>query len=63
MLDAAGLPHPAFVDGVRQATLEGGSMRYSFDDAHAAERHTTQYFEMFVDRGIYHQGYDGRDAA
>ena len=32
-------------------------MAYSFDDANAAERHTTQYFEMFVNRGIYHQGW------
>ena len=32
-------------------------MNYSFDDAAAAERHTTQYFEMFVNRGIYHEGW------
>jgi arylsulfatase len=32
-------------------------MAYSFDDARAAERHTTQYFEMFCNRGIYHQGW------
>ena len=32
-------------------------MTYSFDDAKAADRHTTQYFEMFVNRGIYHQGW------
>ena len=57
VLDAAGLPHPAFVNGIQQAPLEGSSMRYSFDDAQAAERHTTQYFEMFVNRGIYHQGW------
>jgi len=30
---------------------------YSFDDAKAAERHTTQYFEMFGNRGIYHDGW------
>ena len=32
-------------------------MRYSFDDADAAERHDLQYFEMFANRGIYHQGW------
>ena len=32
-------------------------MRYSFDDADAAERHETQYFEMFCNRGIYHKGW------
>jgi hypothetical protein len=28
-----------------------------FDQANAAERHETQYFEMFVNRGIHHQGW------
>ena len=32
-------------------------MRYAFDDAAAAERHETQYFEMFGNRGIYHKGW------
>jgi arylsulfatase len=57
VLEAAGLPEPAFVEGVQQKPLEGVSMAYSFDDAGAAERHTTQYFEMFCNRGIYHQGW------
>jgi hypothetical protein len=37
--------------------LHGVSMAYSFDDAAAAERHETQYFEMFCNRGIYHKGW------
>jgi hypothetical protein len=37
--------------------LHGVSMAYSFDDAAAPERHKTQYFEMFVNRGIYHKGW------
>jgi arylsulfatase A-like enzyme len=57
VLEAAGLPEPTFVHGVQQKPLEGVSMAYSFDDAGAAERHTTQYFEMFCNRGIYHQGW------
>jgi arylsulfatase len=32
-------------------------MGYSFDDGGAAERHTTQYFEMFCNRGIFHEGW------
>ena len=32
-------------------------MRYAFDDADAAERRETQYFEMFCNRGIYHEGW------
>jgi arylsulfatase len=57
VLEAAGLPAPTFVHGVQQLALEGVSMIYSFDDADAPERHTTQYFEMFVNRGIYHRGW------
>jgi arylsulfatase A-like enzyme len=56
-LEAAGLPEPTFVHGVQQKPLEGVSMAYSFDDAGAAERHATQYFEMFCNRGIYHEGW------
>ena len=45
------------MDGIQQTPLEGVSMAYSFDDADADERHTTQYFEMFCNRGIYHDGW------
>jgi arylsulfatase A-like enzyme len=57
VLEAAGLPHPTSVDGVQQHPIEGTSMRYSFDGAGEADRHDTQYFEMFCNRGIYHQGW------
>jgi arylsulfatase A-like enzyme len=57
VLEAAGLPEPTFVNGVQQKPIEGVSMRYAFDDVGAVERHTTQYFEMFCNRGIYHQGW------
>jgi arylsulfatase A-like enzyme len=57
ILEAAGLPAPTFVNGIQQAPIEGVSMAYSFDDGKADDRHTTQYFEMFVNRGIYHEGW------
>jgi arylsulfatase A-like enzyme len=57
ILEAAGLPAPLSVNGVQQRPLEGVSMAYSFDDADADDRHTTQYFEMFCNRGIYHEGW------
>jgi arylsulfatase A-like enzyme len=59
VLEAARLPEPTLVDGVEQHPIEGVSMRYSFDDAAAVDRHTTQYFEMFCNRGIYHHGWTG----
>jgi arylsulfatase A-like enzyme len=57
VLEAAGLPAPTIVNGVQQIPLHGESMVYSFDDPAAAERHETQYFEMFGNRGIYHKGW------
>ena len=57
VLEAAGLPEPTTVNGVQQSPYEGTSMLYSFNDANAAERHETQYFEMFCNRGIYHKGW------
>jgi arylsulfatase len=57
ILEVAGLPEPKVVNGVEQRPLEGVSMAYSFDDATAAGRHETQYFEVFCNRGIYHEGW------
>ena len=57
ILEAAGLPEPYSVNGIAQKPLEGVSMAYTFDDAAAEDRHVTQYFEMFGNRGIYHEGW------
>ncbi len=57
VLDAAGLPAPTFVHGVQQMPLHGRSMVPTFDDPTAPEHRETQYFEMFVNRGIYHEGW------
>jgi arylsulfatase A-like enzyme len=57
ILECAGLPEPTRVNGVEQKPLEGVSMAYTFDDAKAKERHTTQYFELTGSRAIYHEGW------
>ena len=57
VLEVARLPQPTMVHGVLQKPIEGVSMAYSFDSAKAEERHQTQYFEMFGNRGIYHKGW------
>jgi arylsulfatase len=57
VLEAAGIPEPAMVNGVTQSPIEGTSMLYSFDAGDAPERHDLQYFEMFGNRGIYFQGW------
>ena len=57
VLEVAGLPQPESVNGIQQEAIEGVSMRYSFDEAKAAEQHKTQYFEIFCNRSIYHDGW------
>lgn len=57
ILEVAGLPQPEFVNGIQQDPIEGVSMAYSFDAPKAAERHETQYFEIFGNRGVYHKGW------
>jgi len=57
IMEAAALPFPTHVNGAKQKPFEGTSLIYSFDDAQAADRHTVQYFEMFGNRAIYHDGW------
>ncbi len=57
VLEAAGIPQPKVVNGVKQRPMDGVSMLYSARDAKASDRRTTQYFEMFGNRGIYHDGW------
>ena len=60
VLEAVGLPQPKSVNGVPQIPLSGVSMLYAAEDANAPDRHTTQYFEMFGNRAIYHDGWLAR---
>ncbi len=60
VLEAATLPEPRSVNGTPQTPIEGTSLLYTFDDPNAKERHTTQYFEIFGNRAIYHDGWLAR---
>jgi arylsulfatase A-like enzyme len=59
ILEAAGIQAPATVNGITQKPIEGVSMAYTFDkaNANAPSKRDTQYFEMFANRGIYHDGW------
>ena len=59
ILEAAGIQQPEVVDGIPQSPIEGVSMVYSFDKANekAPSTRKTQYFEMFGDHAIYHEGW------
>ena len=60
ILEAAGLPAPVSVNGIEQIPLDGVSMGYSLADPAAPDRHTTQYFEIFGNRALYHDGWLAR---
>ena len=57
LLEIVGVQMPAQFNGVSQKPIEGISMVYTFDDADAEDRRTTQYFEMLGNQGIYHNGW------
>jgi len=59
ILEAAGIPAPEEVDGIKQDPIEGTSFLYTFDTANAKipSRHTTQYFEMMGQWALYHEGW------
>ena len=60
ILEVIGLPEPKVVNGLPQIPMEGTSLVYSFGDASAKERHTTQYFEIGGNRAIYRDGWYAR---
>lgn len=59
ILEAAGIPAPEAVDGIRQKPIEGTSFLYTFDaaNAKAPSRHRTQYFEMMGQWALYDDGW------
>jgi arylsulfatase A-like enzyme len=59
ILEVCGIPAPEYVDGIKQAPIEGTSLAYTFDAKNAKEpsRHKTQYFEMMGQYALYHDGW------
>jgi arylsulfatase A-like enzyme len=59
ILDAVGIPQPTTLNGIAQRPIEGVSMTYTWDrtNANAPSQRTTQYFEIFGNRAIYHDGW------
>ncbi len=57
LYEIIGITPPQELNGIHQKPIEGTSFAYTFDDARAKERHTTQYFELGSNRGLYHDGW------
>jgi arylsulfatase len=55
--EAAGIKAPKSVDGFAQEPIDGVSFAYTFNDPKAAAKKHTQYFEIFGNRAIYHDGW------
>jgi len=57
ILEAAKIPEPTEVNGVKQKPIEGVSMLYSFHHANAEGTRRMQYFEMLGNRALYKDGW------
>ena len=57
LYEVIGITPPIELNGTPQKPIEGTSFAYTLDDAQAEERHTTQYFELGANRGLYHDGW------
>jgi arylsulfatase len=55
--EAVGIQMPTELNGTHQVPLEGVSLAYTFDSAQAVGRHRTQYFELFLNRAVYSDGW------
>jgi len=56
-LELIGLDVPEYIRGIKQDTLQGTSLAYSFNDALAASKHRVQYYYIFGSRSIYKDGW------
>ena len=57
ILDVCGVSMPAILNGVPQEPVAGRSIAPSLADAGAPPHRTTQYYEQFACRAIYHDGW------
>jgi len=56
-LEFLGIKNPEYIRGIKQDTLQGTSLVYSFNNAAAPSRHDTQYYYIFGSRSIYKDGW------
>lgn len=59
LLEVTGIHAPEYVDGFKQAPIEGTSFAYTFkeENAKAPSQHKIQYFEMFGQWALYNEGW------
>jgi len=61
-LEFAGIKAPDYIRGIKQDSIQGTSLLYSFNDAKAASRHLVQHYYIFGSRSIYYNGWKAEAA-
>ncbi len=61
-LETVGITAPEAIKGVKQDSIQGTSLAYSFSDAKAASRHIVQHYYIFGSRSIYYNGWKAEAA-
>jgi arylsulfatase A-like enzyme len=56
-LEYTGVKAPEYIRGIKQDSIQGTSLVYSFDNAKAPSRHTIQHYYIFGARSIYNDGW------
>jgi arylsulfatase A-like enzyme len=56
-LEMTGIAAPQYIRGIKQDTIQGISMVYSFNDASAPSRRHVQYYYIYGSRSIYKDGW------
>lgn len=56
-LEYTGIKAPEYIRGIKQDSIQGTSLVYSFDDAKAPARHLVQHYYIFGARSIYNDGW------
>jgi len=56
-IDFLGIKAPNAIRGIKQDSIQGTSLAYSFEDAKAPSKHTIQHYYIFGNRSIYVNGW------
>jgi len=56
-LEFLGINAPEYIRGIKQDTIQGTSLVYSFDHPEAPSQHRIQYYYIFGSRSIYKDGW------
>jgi len=56
-LEYLGIQAPEYIRGIKQDTIQGTSLVYSFDHPDAPSQHHVQYYYIFGSRSIYKDGW------